>query len=74
MITKDKIEEGENYEDFLTEKTEWRTEAVADGNVAELEEGATIQFERKGYYRVDRAFRHGEPAILFAIPTGKGGK
>ena len=74
LINKDKIEEGENYEDFLTEKTEWRTEAYADGNVAELKEDEVIQFERRGYFRVDRAFRHAEPAVLFAIPTGKGGR
>ena len=74
LITKDKIEEGENYEDFLTPKTEFRSDAVADGNVADLVVDDVIQFERKGYYRVDRAFMHGEPAILFSIPSGKSGK
>ena len=74
LISKDKIEEDENYEDFLTPQTEFRTEGVADGNVALLEVGDVIQFERKGYFRVDRAFRHGEPAVLFAIPTGKAAK
>jgi len=74
LICKDKIEEEENYEDFLTERTEFRTEGVADGNVAGLEVGDVIQFERKGYFRVDRAFAHGEPAVLFGIPTGKAGK
>jgi len=71
LITKDKIEEEDNYEDFLTPKTEFRTEGVADMNVAELKTGDIIQFERKGYFRVDRAFQHGKPAVLFAIPTGK---
>ena len=74
LISKDKIEEDENVEDFLTPVTEFRTEALADGNVAELRADDVIQFERKGYFRVDRAFGHGEPAVLFAIPTGKGGK
>ena len=74
LITKDKIEEDENYEDFLTPQTEFRTEGLADGNVAELAVGDIIQFERKGCYRVDRAFAHGEPAVLFSIPTGKGGR
>lgn len=71
LITKNKLEEDDNYEDFLTKQTEFRTEGVADENVAGLKENDIIQFDRKGYYRVDRAFKGGVPAILFAIPTGK---
>ncbi|KAI9829660.1 MAG: hypothetical protein M1819_006031 [Sarea resinae] len=71
LITKDKIEEGDNVEDFLTPKTEFHTAALADCNVAELRADDIIQFERKGYFRVDRPFLHGSPAVLFNIPTGK---
>jgi len=71
LITKDKLDEEDNYEDFLTKHTEFRTGAVADCNVAELKVDDIIQFDRKGYFRVDRAFKHGEPAVLFQIPTGK---
>ena len=74
LITKDKIEEDENVEDFLTKETEFRTDGLADCNVADLKEDDIIQFERKGYFRVDKASRLGQPAVLFAIPTGKGGK
>ncbi|KIW01589.1 glutamate-tRNA ligase [Verruconis gallopava] len=75
LITKNKLEEDDNYEDFLTPQTEFRTEGVADENVAALKEGDIIQFDRKGYFRVDKPFMNGKPAILFAIPTGKtGGK
>ncbi|KAF2422168.1 glutamyl-tRNA synthetase [Tothia fuscella] len=73
LITKNKLEEEDNYEDFLTPKTEFRVEAVGDENVAGLNVDDVIQFDRKGYYRVDRAFKHGEPAVLIAIPTGKTG-
>ncbi|KAL9577922.1 MAG: hypothetical protein Q9212_006052 [Teloschistes hypoglaucus] len=71
LITKDKLEEEDNVDDYLTEKTEFRTEAVADGNVAAVGEGEVIQFERKGYFKCDRAFKHGEKAVFFCIPTGK---
>ncbi|KAL8814480.1 MAG: hypothetical protein Q9223_006298 [Gallowayella weberi] len=71
LITKDKLEEDDNVDDFLTPQTEFRTEALADGNVVGLKEDEVIQFERKGYFRVDRPFRHGEKAVLFCIPTGK---
>ena len=74
LITKDILEEGDELEDFLNPKTEFRSDAFADGNVADLAENDIIQFERKGYFRVDRPFRHGEPTVLFSIPTGKGGK
>ena len=74
LITKDKLEEEDNVDDFLTKETEFRSRARADCNVAELRAGDIIQFERLGYFRVDRPFQHGEPAILFNIPTGKTGK
>jgi len=74
LITKDKIEEDDNVDDFLNEHTEFRTEAWADCNVAALKVDDIIQFERKGYFRVDKAFQDGKPAVLFNIPTGKTGK
>ena len=76
LITKDTLEEDDKLEDFLNPNTETRKEALADANVAELKADDIIQFERKGYFRVDRAFQHGKPAVLFNIPTGtkKGGR
>ena len=71
LITKDKIEEDDNVDDFLNPKTEFRTEAFADGNVVDLQKNDIIQFERKGYFRVDQAYQHGKPAVMFSIPTGK---
>ena len=71
LITKDKLEEEDDVKDFMNPHTEFRVEAVADGSVAELKEDDIIQFERKGFYRVDKAFKHGQPAICFLIPTGK---
>ena len=74
LITKDKLEEDDNYEDFLTPETLFKSNGLADENVAGLRKDDIIQFERKGYFRVDRPFKSPEPAVLFAIPTGKGGK
>lgn len=72
LITKDKLEEGDQLEDFLNPNTETRTKALADCNVAELKVDDIVQFDRKGYFRIDKAFAHGEPAIAFQIPTGRG--
>lgn len=74
LITKDIIEKDDDVDDCLNPHTEFRSEALADENVAELKEDDIIQFERKGYFRVDRPFQHGHPAVLFNIPTGKTGK
>lgn len=71
LITKEKIEEGEKFEDFLTPQTEFHKSAIADLNVKGLKEGDIIQFERKGYYRLDKAATGSSPAVFFTIPDGK---
>lgn len=73
LITKDKIEKDESVDDYLNPKTEFLSEAVADCNVVNLSEGEIIQFERKGYFRVDMAYQPGESVVLFNIPTGRTG-
>lgn len=69
LITKDKLEEGENFEDFLTPKTEFHTAGLGDLNVKQMKVGDIIQFERKGYYRLDE-IKDGQ-YIFFTIPDGK---
>ena len=54
LVTKRKLEKDDNVADFATPQTEFRVEAVADKNVATLKEGDIIQFERKGYFRLDK--------------------
>jgi len=71
LITKDKLEKDDNLEDFLEAKTEFRTQAFADCNVAELEKGSIVQFERKGYYKLDENYKAGERMVFFNIPSGK---
>lgn len=47
-------------------------EGTVDGHAKALREGATIQFEGKGYFRVDEAVGKGADLkmVLFKIPTG----
>ncbi|OVF07837.1 putative glutamate--tRNA ligase [Clavispora lusitaniae] len=71
LITKDKLEEGDNFEDFITPETEFPSQAIADVNVRSLKEGDIIQFERKGYFRVDKDLSEGDEVVLFTIPDGK---
>ncbi|KAF9300120.1 hypothetical protein BGZ74_008278 [Mortierella antarctica] len=71
LITKKKIEEDDDLKDLLTPVTEFKTEGVADGNVAELNKGDIIQLERKGYYVVDAVAAGDKPTRLILIPDGK---
>ncbi|KAF9361980.1 hypothetical protein BGX26_008152 [Mortierella sp. AD094] len=71
LITKKKLQENDNLTDFLTPVTEFKTEAIADGNVAELNYGDIIQLERKGFYIVDAVATSSAPARLIFIPDGK---
>lgn len=73
LITKDKLEEGDNFEDFITPETEFRSKAYADLNIKTLKKGDIIQFERKGYYSVDTPYAKGQTPVLFTIPDGKQG-
>lgn len=74
LITKDKLEENDNFEDFLTPETEFKSEAFADLNLKLLKQGDIIQFERKGFYRVEKPYSETEEMVLFTIPDGKAAK
>lgn len=80
LITKDKLDEDDNLEDFLNPVTETMDEAFCDQAAAGLKKDDIIQLERRGYYRVDKGlddWAEGERKrlVLFCIPTGKtGGK
>lgn len=75
LITKKKIEENEDWENFITPQTEFRTDALVDSNLATLEPGTIVQLERKGYYILDSVRRKDDGSVagaeLFLIPDGK---
>ncbi|KIJ35702.1 hypothetical protein M422DRAFT_180403, partial [Sphaerobolus stellatus SS14] len=73
LITKKKLEEDDDVANFVTPVTEFKVDAWADKNVATVKQGDFIQFERKGYYRVDAVRGEGENLHLdfVHIPDGK---
>jgi glutamyl-tRNA synthetase len=75
LITKKKIEEDEDWENFITPQTEFRTDALIDSNAATLEPGTIVQFERKGFYILDSVRKNDDGSVagadLFLIPDGK---
>src|SRR5271155_3358344 len=56
LITKDKLEDTDNIEDLVNHDSVSSIEATGDINMKTLPVGSIIQFERKGYFRLDRAF------------------
>jgi glutamyl-tRNA synthetase len=72
LLTKDKLEKGDELDALLKENTSCMASAVLDSNCSCLREGDVIQLERKGYYRVDKEMGKGPggTAVLFKIPTG----
>ncbi|KOS17226.1 putative glutamate--tRNA ligase [Escovopsis weberi] len=82
LITKDKLEEEDNLEDFLNPNTSSMEEAWCDAGVGELKKDDIIQLERRGFFRVDKGLNDwaegeagdkGKRVVLFNIPTGKTG-
>ncbi|KAI6081803.1 glutamyl-tRNA synthetase [Hypoxylon rubiginosum] len=73
LITKDKLEEEDDLEQFLNPTTATMEEAFCDEGVAKLKKDDIIQLERRGYYRVDKGYNDGDDkkVVLFCIPTGK---
>lgn len=71
LITKPKLEEEDIFDQFVTSQTEFLTPALADANIAELKEGDKLQFERKGYYILDKINGVSGKREFFKIPDGK---
>ena len=70
LITKRKLEEGDDVADFVTPISEFKEEASADANVTELKKGDIMQFERKGYFIFDGTSANGKLEFI-RIPDGK---
>mmetsp|Transcript_20300 Transcript_20300/g.30003 ORF Transcript_20300/g.30003 Transcript_20300/m.30003 type:complete len:738 (-) Transcript_20300:38-2251(-) len=73
LITKEKLEEGEDVRDFLTPCTKAESPALLDPCMRSLKEGEVVQLERRGFFRVDSPYGGSEnaPLVLFMIPDGK---
>lgn len=72
LITKEKLEEDDKFEDFINPNTVASTDVIGDAGLKTLVEHEVIQLERRGYYRVDRPYiSDDKPLILYMIPDGK---
>ncbi|CEP09578.1 hypothetical protein [Parasitella parasitica] len=71
LITKKKVEDGDEVKDLVTPVSEFKFPAIADGNTKSLKKGDIIQFERKGYFILDAPASATELAHFIRIPDGK---
>ena len=71
LINKPKLEEEDDFADFLTPVTKAETEAHVDACLRLVPEGTVVQLERRGFYRVDRAHSVDAPAVLILVPDGR---
>jgi len=73
LITKEKLDENDKLEDYVNHDSVTHVEALGDVNMKTLLLGSIIQFERKGYFRMDRAYNPDtkEAGEFFLVPDGK---
>lgn len=72
LITKKKLDEDDDFHEFVNLDTKKIIEAVGDCNMSSLTKGEIIQLERKGYFIVDKPLSEESSAIvLFNIPDGR---
>ena len=72
LITKDKLDEGDDFKDFINPNTLAETKVIGDAALRNLKEHDIIQLERRGYVRVDRPYlSEDRPLALFMVPDGK---
>jgi glutamyl-tRNA synthetase len=72
LILKEKLEEDDNFQDFVNPNTCAETDVIGDAGLKTLQHHDIIQLERRGYFRVDRPYiSNDKPLILFTIPDGK---
>ncbi|KAG6957046.1 hypothetical protein JG687_00010218 [Phytophthora cactorum] len=72
LLNKPKLEEGDDFHDFLTETTRAEMHAVGDHELRNMKEGQVVQLERRGYFRVDVPYiSDDKPIVMFMVPDGK---
>jgi len=73
LVTKAKIEDGDQIEDIINHHTIFETSAYGDPLLKTLKKGERIQLERRGFFIVDeQALPPRKTMVMIKIPDGKG--
>ena len=72
LISKAKLEEGDDFKDHLNVDTRAETEGLGDHGLRICQKDDIIQLERRGFYRVESPYvSKSRPMVLYMIPDGK---
>ncbi|GAB0087534.1 Bifunctional glutamate/proline--tRNA ligase [Sergentomyia squamirostris] len=77
IISKAVLGKDEDFKGYINNKTRTEMEMIGDPELKKLKKGDIIQLQRRGFFRVDIAYKAKSefsmietPVILFAIPDG----
>jgi len=68
LITVKKVDEDMEFNDILNENTKFITNALAEPYVKNLQKGDILQFERRGYFIVDKVIKNQSANPLENVP------
>ena len=74
LLSVDKVEENMDFDKIINRDSKFEREFLAESSVKDLKKGDIIQFERKGFYILDKKVVSGEGNIemtFHLIPDGK---
>ena len=71
LINVKKFEDNMKIEDIVNNNSKFETPAFAESIILQAKKGDKIQFERRGYFIVDKLPENDKPMYLINIPDGK---
>lgn len=74
LITKEKLDENDDFQKFVNPVITQVTDALGDPNLRIVKKGDRFQLERRGYFIVDQPyleFASDQPQVLILIPDGR---
>jgi glutamyl-tRNA synthetase len=72
LISKPKLEDCDDFQNFLTPVTVGTMPAIVDACLRLVPAGQVVQLERRGFYRVDKAYGGpADPMVLINVPDGR---
>jgi len=71
LITKEKLEENDNFEDFINKNSHAITTLLCEPAMRNVKEGSFLQLMRRSFYRVDKGADLKGPIDIITIPDGK---
>lgn len=71
LITEPKIEEDTPIEKVVNTNSKIEYTAISEGSVRRLQKGDIFQFERRGFYYIDKLELTGQQMTVHFVPDGK---